>query len=114
MGGGVRPRLLAAVLTAAIHPSPAPAEAGWTGYAQVTELRPTNLMRYIVQLDVEDNPSGCREKQLFYQDYTAPGSDKMYRLLLDALLYNRRVRVHVTGRCHLKGYAEISAAGIVP
>ena len=90
------------------------AAAGWTDYATVSELRPTIHHRYIVKLNVSENPSGCRNKDTFYQDYIVPGSDQMFRTLLEAVTTGKQVRVFVTGKCELKGYSEISSVGIIP
>ncbi len=67
-----------------------------------------------MKLDVSENPSGCRNKQTFYQDYALRGSDKMFRALLEALSTGKRVRVFVTGGCDINGYSEISSVSIGP
>jgi len=88
--------------------------AGWTSYGTVAELNPTIFGRFLVKLDVSSNPSGCRNTEWFYRDYTGIGPDHMFRALLAAVTTGRRVRVYVTGVCDLKGYSEISSASIVP
>jgi hypothetical protein len=90
------------------------AGSDWTGYAHILELTPTSQGRFLVQLNVSDNPSGCRNKDTFYQDYGTPGSDNMYRALLEAVTSDKKVRVYVTGKCGFGGYGEISSVGIVP
>ena len=90
------------------------AEAGWTDYVQVAELTPTTHQRYLVKLNVSENPSGCKNKVMFYQDYSAPGSEHAFRLLLEAVTSGKHVRVYVTGRCEINGYAEITSISIVP
>lgn len=92
----------------------AKAGAGWTEYAPVAELVPTARHYYEVMLSVKDNPSGCKAKKWFYQDYGSPGSDKMFQTILEALKSGKWVRVHVTGKCNLNGYSEISAVGVIP
>ena len=116
VGGGLRrlgPAALAAVGLVA-GASEAVAEAGWTDYALVTELTPTIHQRYEVTIAVQQNPSGCREKQVFFQDYSAKGSEQMYLALLEAVSSGKRVRVFVTGECGVSGYSRISAVGIRP
>lgn len=105
------PALLAAIGLVAVPPA-ALAEAGWTDYAVVTELTPTIHQRYEVTLAVGQNPSGCREKQVFFQDYSAKGSEQMYLALLEAVGSGKRVRVFVTGECGVSGYSRISAVSI--
>jgi len=95
-------------------PMAAFAVSGWTDYVPVAELTPTAQYRFIVKLKVSENPSGCRNKDTFYQDYDTPGSEHMFRTLLEAVASGNRVRVYVTGKCELNGYAEISSVGIVP
>lgn len=88
-------------------------EAGWTDYVAVAELVPTARHYYQFRLPVSQNPSGCRDKTLFYQDYSAFGSDKAFTSLLEALGSGLRVRVFVTGGCNLDGASEISALSVV-
>jgi hypothetical protein len=104
---------LGVIALAAAAPA-ALAEAGWTDYALVTELTPTIHQRYEVTIAVQQNPSGCREKQVFFQDYSAKGSEQMYLALLESVSSGKRVRVFVTGECGVNGYARISAVGIRP
>jgi hypothetical protein len=93
---------------------PLQAASGWTDYGTVSELTPSTQYRYLVRLNISKNPSDCRNKSTFFQDYTATGSDQMFRTLLQAVTFGKRVRVYVTGRCELNGYAEISSVTIVP
>jgi hypothetical protein len=90
------------------------AEAGWTSLGQVVELTSTNQLRYLVTLRVAANPSDCRNKTTFYQDQRSPGSEQMFRILLEAATGGNMVRVYVTGNCELNGYSEISSVSIVP
>jgi hypothetical protein len=94
--------------------SNAVAEAGWTDYAVVTELTPTIHQRYEVTIAFGQNPSGCRNKQIFFQDYSVRGSEQMYLALLESVSSGKRVRVFVTGVCGVDGYSQISAVGIRP
>jgi hypothetical protein len=102
---------LAALGSVAAAPD-ARAEAGWTDYALVTELTPTIHQRYEVTIAVQQNPSGCREKQVFFQDYSAKGSEQMYLALLESVSAGKRVRVFVTGECGVNGFSRISAVGL--
>ncbi len=90
------------------------AGAGWTAYGQVVELNPTTAGRFLVELNVASNPSGCREKGWFYRDYTGNGVELMFNALLGSVTSGKQVRVYVTGRCDLNGYSEISSASIIP
>lgn len=89
-----------------------PGTSGWSDYTTVAELTPSSQQRYTVRLQLNDNPSGCRSKDTFYQDYTTPGAEQMFRTLLEAVVSGKPVRVYVTGRCELNGYAEISSVSI--
>ena len=91
----------------------ADAGSGWTDYANVSEIQPTGLHYYRVSLTVKDNPSGCKEKEWFFQDYGGPGAKEMYATLLEALKSGLRVRVFVTGRCNLDGHSEISSLSAI-
>lgn len=95
-------------------PAQGHAEAGWTSVAPVAELTSTNQLRYLVTLKVTANPSGCRNRVVFYQDHRSLGSEQMFRLLLEAASTGSMVRVHVTGNCELNGYSEISSVSLIP
>lgn len=108
------PTSLLSLLLPLIFPTTALAVSGWTDLATVAELNPGTQFRYLVKLEVAENPSGCKNKNTFYQDYSATGSDHMFRVLLEAVSSGKRVRVKVTGKCELSGYSEISSVAIVP
>lgn len=93
--------------------SNARADSGWTDAGPVLELTPSVAGRYVAKIGVTQNPSGCREKQMFYQDYSDKGADQMYRALLEALSAGKNVRVFVTGSCELNGHAQISSVTVV-
>ena len=44
------------------------ADAGWTEYALVAELV-SKSHYYELRLSTKKNPSGCKKKNWFYQDY---------------------------------------------
>jgi hypothetical protein len=90
------------------------AVSGWTDSGTVAELTPTIHHHYLVRLNISENPSGCKNKSTFFQDYDSTGADQMFRTLLQAVASGNQVRVFVTGRCELNGYAEISSVTIVP
>jgi hypothetical protein len=90
------------------------AGAGWTAYGRVLELQPTTAGRFLVRLEVASNPSGCRNEQWFYRDYTGLGVELLFHALLGAATSNLSARVFVTGSCDLNGYSEISSAAIAP
>lgn len=89
------------------------ADSGWTDLAHVQELTATAAGRYVAKVAVSQNPSGCRDKQSFYQDYSDRGADQMYAALLQAVTNGKKVRVYVTGGCELNGHAQISSVTLV-
>ena len=93
--------------------SSARADAGWTDVGPVLELTPSIHGRYVVKIGVTQNQSGCREKQMFYQDYSDRGADHMYRALLEAIGSGKKVRVFVTGLCELQGHSQISSVTVL-
>lgn len=103
--------LLALLCLAAV--SGARADAGWTDAGPVLELTPSIAGRYVVKIGVTQNPSGCREKQMFYQDYSDVGADQMYRALLETISVGKNARVFVTGGCELNGHSQISSVTVV-
>ena len=113
MQGGKYKQLIVALCLALFSTGAWPV-AGWTSYGSVTELIPTTAGRFLVKLDVASNPSGCKNKQWFYQDYSGTGADYIFRALLATLGTDQKVRVYVTGSCDLKGYSEISSASVIP
>ena len=90
------------------------ASSGWTDYVYVSELVPGIHGRFIVKLKVSENPSGCKNKEMFYRDYGIAGSEQMFNTLLVAVQSGKKVSVFVTGQCEINGYAEISSVSIVP
>jgi len=74
------------------------AAADWTDYVQVIELIPTGRHYYEVQLDIEKNPSGCREKDWFYLNYDAPGADKIFDLFVDNIKSELRLRLKIISK----------------
>ena len=90
----------------------ASADPGWTDEVVVSEINPTGLHYYLVRLPVTRNPSDCRDKQWFFQDYDVPGSKQMYATLVESLKSGLRVRLYVTGKCNLDGYSEISSVSL--
>jgi hypothetical protein len=109
-----RPRfaLTGTLLGAAAPVCTALASAGWTDFVRVAELVPTSKHYYEVRLPVGDNPSGCREKTWFYQNYDSPGAEQMFEVLLESLTRDIRLRVYVTGVCNISGYAEFSSISV--
>lgn len=89
------------------------AESGWTDYGVVAELNPTARHYYLARLNVTKNPSSCKDKRWFFQDYDAPGSEKMFLTLLEAIKSGLKARVYVTGKCNLEGYSEISSVSVI-
>ena len=89
------------------------ADSGWTDYGYVEELNPTGQHYYSVRLNVQHNPSGCKDTKWFYQDYEVPGSNKMFLILLEALKENRQVRVYVTGGCNLHDQSGFSSVSLI-
>ncbi len=87
-------------------------DSGWTSSGAIVELNATTFGRFLVKVDVSSNPSGCRNKQWFYRNYSGTGSDHMFRALLGAVTSGKNVRVYVTGGCDIDGYSEISSASI--
>ena len=88
--------------------------AGWTEPARVLPLEANDIGKFTVTLELEKNVSGCRDPQVFYVDYGRDGTELMYRVLTDALLQGKRVQVHVTGVCELKGRSAISSVRLLP
>ena len=91
----------------------AQASAGWTDFVTVEELVPTSRHYYEVKLPVKENPSGCKNKTWFYQNYDSRGSDKMYDTLLEGIKSGYRLRVYVTGICNIHGYSEFSSVSVI-
>jgi len=102
------------VIAVLLHSQFARAGTGWTDYVTVAELVPSDRHYYTFRLPVSENPSGCRNKTWFFQNYGSPGADKMFDALLEGIKSRIRLRVYVTGICNLDGYAEISSISIVP
>ena len=90
------------------------ASSGWTEYSHIVELTPTSHERFLIKLKESRNPSGCKQKNMYYQDYDSSGSEQMFQTFLEAVSSGKTVRVYVTGKCELNGYSEISSVTITP
>jgi hypothetical protein len=98
-GVGWAPRILAA--------------AGWTAYARIVELEADFVGRIHIELDVDENPSDCKDRRHFYRD-PVTGADFMYRLLVESAVRDLPVQVYVTGVCNLDRHSEISKVRVAP
>lgn len=107
-------RFFTCVCTLLFLPMAVVADSGWTEHTSVVELTPTTHGRFLVKLEVNQNPSRCRNKETFYLGYGIPGSELMFHTLLEAVASEKMVRVYVTGKCEISGYSEISSVGILP
>jgi hypothetical protein len=90
------------------------ASAGWTDYVRIAELVPTSRHYYEFKLPVKNNPSGCKNKNWFYQNYGTRSSEKIFNVLLEGIKSGLKLRVYVTGICNINDYSEISSVSIVP
>lgn len=110
---GAPPVTLAVLFILACGSPPALAEAGWTSFGRIEELSTDYLGRILVRIEVEENPSGCKDKTWFYRDLIT-GSDFMFKLLVEAASRHTPVRLYVTGLCDLNRYSQISKVRIAP
>lgn len=108
------PTFAAAALLSLMSPLDATAEAGWTEPAKILALEANIFGRTVVELDLRTNPSNCKEKALFFRETTGTSSEQMLAVLLEAAGHGLRVKLRVSGSCHLKGYAEYNAVTLVP
>ena len=108
-------RLPAALLLALTLFTPeSRAEAGWTEPARILSLETNIFGRILVELDLNRNPSGCKQASLFYRETTGESSANMLQVLLEAASSRLPVKLRVSGSCHLKGYTEFHAVALVP
>jgi hypothetical protein len=92
---------------------PVQAGSGWTESARIGEIQSDDFGRLVIRLELGSNPSGCREGGWFIRE-PGPATAQILEVLLTAVRAGRPVRVYVSGVCHLKGYAEISAVSLAP
>ena len=106
------PIVLAILATSFMHP--ATAAAGWTDFGSIGEFNqqgsttPGNEMLFL-RISSTSNPSGCSDANSFYLPVTTDLQKRLFVLLLTAKTSGQRVRVYVTGVCHIWGSAEIQA-----
>jgi hypothetical protein len=110
---GVSALIVAALIVLGSGSPPASAAAGWTSYGRIEELSTDYVGRILIRMEVEENPSDCKDKTWFYRDLIT-GSEFMFRLLLEAASRDTPVRLYVTGLCDLNRYSEISKVRIAP
>ena len=105
---------LTTILLAGLFANLVMADSNWTGFGHVLALQSHIDGEILVQVDVNSNPSRCKEKQWFHLGPWGKGSQPTYQLLLEAALNGKRVRLSVTELCHLNGYSQITAVALLP
>lgn len=95
-------------------PLPGLGEAGWTEPAQIVSVESNIFGRLLVELDLRKNPSTCKEQNVFFREDIGDNSDRMLDILLQAASNRLKVKLRVSGACHLKGYSEFNAVALVP
>jgi len=95
--------------------SQANAAAGWTDFGTIIELNqnpangPGNELLFM-RISVTTNPSdpgACQNRDGFYLPVTTDLQKRLFAMLMFAKASDKRIRVYVTGSCHLWGYAEM-------
>lgn len=90
--------------------SSAYSEAEWTNSGYIQEVQATTSGVLVVRGKLGGNPSGCKDGDSYYADFSMKGTEKIFFLLLQSIATRNRVKLFVTGRCDLNGMSEISAA----
>jgi hypothetical protein len=105
--------LLTGLLAYALLADVAVGAAGWTDYGTISEFNqqgnttPGNEMLF-VRTAVSSNPSGCSDTQSFYMPVVTDLQKRMFAMLLTAKSTGSRIRLYVTGNCHLWGSSEVN------
>jgi hypothetical protein len=108
--------IVAALLCAAAM-APASASSGWSDYGLIGEFNqqasvtPGSEMLFL-QVSPTTNPSGCSTANSYYLPVVTDLQKRLFAMLLTAKTSGKRVRLYVTGTCHIWGYAEIQGAVI--
>lgn len=105
-------KILAAAIMLLGSSSSAYSEAEWTNSGYIQEVQATTSGVLVVRGKMGGNPSGCKDGDSYYADYSTKGTEKIFSLLLQSIAARNRVKLFVTGRCDLNGMSEISAAAI--
>jgi hypothetical protein len=112
-----RLHIMAASMICAAATAPASAAPGWSDYGTIGEFNqqgsvtPGNEMLFL-QIAPTSNPSGCSTANSYYLPVATDLQKRLFTILLTAKASSKRVRVWVTGNCHLWGYAEIQGVVI--
>lgn len=108
-----RPHLFLVCLLFCI-PALCRADAGWTGYGHIVDLAVSEKARIVVEVEVPDNDTDCKNKTMFFHEHHGKGSDYILQLLLVAVAENKKVRVYQTSVCDLSNYSYLTSVGILP
>lgn len=93
----------------------ASAATGWSDYGLIGEFNqqgsttPGSEMLFL-QVAPTTNPSGCSASNSYYLPVTTELQKRLFAMLISAKISGKRVRLFVTGNCHVWGYAEIQGA----
>jgi hypothetical protein len=91
------------------------ASSGWSDYGLIGEFNqqggvtPGNEMLFF-QVAPTSNPSGCATPNSYYLPVVTDLQKRLFVMLLTAKTSGKRVRLYVTGTCHVWGYSEIQGA----
>jgi hypothetical protein len=108
---------VAALLCAGAVAGPASASSGWSDFGLIGEFNqqasvtPGSEMLFL-QVSPTTNPSGCLTASSYYLPVVTDLQKRLFVMLLTAKTSGKRVRLYVTGTCHIWGYAEIQGAVI--
>ena len=92
--------------------APLQAQSGWTTDTEIIEITAA-ANKFIIHAKPRRNPTDCKDRSHFYLNYTMPGANKIYNLLLDAAVRNLTVKLYITGLCDIFDMSELSKASII-
>ena len=88
-------------------------DSGWTSSSNIEEVRTATTGKIVIQLPVDDTPSDCKEKNIYFFSAGPTTNKYLFDLILHAFINNLPVKVYHTGICELYGYSEISKVALV-
>lgn len=100
------------IFNAMFFVGPLQAQSGWTKTTEIIEITAT-ANKFIIHAKPRKNPTDCKDRNHFYLNYTMPGANKIYNLLLDAAVKKLTVKLYITGLCDIFDMSELSKASII-
>lgn len=89
--------------------------SGWTGYGTITELNQqpgTTSTDFYIKATLPNNSSGCTDTSAYMLHVETERDERVFSMLLTALMAGRQIKLYYTGECHAWNIAMVKGVYI--